>query len=322
MKHIELGRTGIKVSQLALGGHEYLPDGRSRGFNEDAARAVTPGQLFAGFGGPERKRLLHRAYDHGINLFDVTIDSEKEALGRNLKEDPPPYEVFIQTRPEGFCYSYDDGNRKFLDYGLLRAEVARCARMLRRDHIDLLNVGLLKWSIDRTPDYMDRLRANLDRLKAEGLIRHAVADSFSGQRLYLEQIASNAFDAVNLDLSIGEPNGALEVIPAARRNRLGVIAREVFFKGEIFRIGEELGVTDKTMLARIALGWAARQDCDVIIVGCNDAAQLDSNVNTVTSAAPVDGEWLDRIRATRCFNDYERKRTADFFERALAPTTP
>jgi hypothetical protein len=36
-----------------------------------------------------------------INFFDVTQDSEKEAPGRNLKEILPPYDIYIQTRPEG-----------------------------------------------------------------------------------------------------------------------------------------------------------------------------------------------------------------------------
>jgi len=32
--------------------------------------------------------VLSIAFDQGINFFDVTQDSEKEALGRNLKEIP------------------------------------------------------------------------------------------------------------------------------------------------------------------------------------------------------------------------------------------
>ena len=49
----------------------------------------------------------------------MTIDSEKEALGHNLKEVPPPYEIYIQTRPEGMGYGYDPNNQKMGDYALL-----------------------------------------------------------------------------------------------------------------------------------------------------------------------------------------------------------
>ena len=84
MKYIDLGNTGVKVSVLGMGGHEYLPNGKSRGFNEDFKKSTTAGQIFEGFGAENRKNVLKTAYELGINYFDVTQDSEKEALGRNL----------------------------------------------------------------------------------------------------------------------------------------------------------------------------------------------------------------------------------------------
>ena len=100
MRYSEIGNTGIKISSIAMGGHEYLPDGRSRGFNEDMKLATTPGYIFPDFGGEPRKAVLRMALEHGVNFFDVTQDSEKEALGRNLQEIDLPYEIYIQTRPE------------------------------------------------------------------------------------------------------------------------------------------------------------------------------------------------------------------------------
>ena len=61
MRRQPFGRTGITLSALALGGHEYLADGRSRGFNEDMALAVTPGQVGSGYGGPKRREVLATA---------------------------------------------------------------------------------------------------------------------------------------------------------------------------------------------------------------------------------------------------------------------
>jgi aryl-alcohol dehydrogenase-like predicted oxidoreductase len=257
MHRHELGRTGLHLTALALGGHEYLPDGRSRGFNEDMRLAISPGHIGQGYAGLKRRQVLGAAYDLGINVFDVTIDSEKEALGRNLREMPPPYEVFIQTRPEGMCYSYDPNNRKLLDYALLRAEVQRGLTLLGRETLDFLNVGLLAWSIDSDPDYLAKLAHNLGALKQEGLIRCAVADSFSGVCLYLAMLASGAFDAVNINLNLGDALGLRRTIPAARGNRLGVIAREAFFKGELFHIGAACGIDDRSLLARVAIKWVA-----------------------------------------------------------------
>lgn len=308
------GNTGVQVSQIALGGHEYLPDGRSRGFNEDMRTAVTPGYIGCGYGGPKRKQVLIEAYELGINFFDVTIDSEKEALGRNLSEMPPPYEIFVQTRPEGMCYSYDHQNRRLLNYDALRAEVQRGLKLLRRDTIDFFNVGLLNWSIDSDPDYLSKLGDNLNRLKQEGLIRFAVADSFSGERLYLAMLQSGAFDVVNVDLNFGDA-GALEaVFPFARAARLGVIVREAFFKGELFRIAASIGVEDKITLARMALKWVNMHQPDCIIVGVDDAAQLRANTQALGLGALDAEEYalLNRVRAAPDFFRYEQTKRREF----------
>jgi Predicted oxidoreductases (related to aryl-alcohol dehydrogenases) len=129
MEFYQVGNSGVRLSRIALGGHEYLPNGNSRGFNEDFQKAVTPGYIFPGFGGEKRKALVKAAYDAGVNFFDVTHDSEKEALGRNLTEMPPPYPVYVQTRGELMNYSYDPGNQKMTDLGLLRAEVQRILKL-------------------------------------------------------------------------------------------------------------------------------------------------------------------------------------------------
>lgn len=310
-----LGRTGLQVSVLALGGHEYLPDGRSRGFNEDMKLAVSPGHIGTGYGGPRRKEVLRAAYDLGINLFDVTIDSEKEALGRNLRELPPPYEVLVQTRPEGMCYSYDRDNRKMLDLGLLRTEIQRGLKLLGRETLDLLNVGLLAWSIDNDPEYMARLADNLSNLRREGLIRFAVADSFSGGRLYEAMMDSGAFDAINVDLNVGDAVAVQRVLPRARRSGLGVVAREAFFKGELFRIGAEAGIADRALLARAAMQWVAQQQPDLVIVGVDNAEQLRANARAhAEPMGTAEREVLERLRGSAAFTAFEARKRAEFLE--------
>ena len=66
-------RVGVPLSCLGLGGHEFLADGRSRGFNEDSRRAITPGEFFDGFGCEKRLAVLRAAFEAGINVgVDVT----------------------------------------------------------------------------------------------------------------------------------------------------------------------------------------------------------------------------------------------------------
>ena len=315
MERIRLGNTGLNVSKFILGGHEYLADGRSRGFNEDMKLAVSPGYVGTGYGGPKRIEVLKAAWDLGINILDVTINSEKEALGRNLKECPPPHEVYIQTRPEGMCYGYDRNNARLLDLPGLRAEVQRCLGLLGREVIDIFNIGLLAWSINSRPDYIAVLAHNLSELKREGLIRFCNANSFSGARLHLAMIESGAFEIVNLDLNYGEPFSLDDVLPAARRMGLGVIAREAFQKGALFRIGADAGVTDKSRLARAALRWVLDQDPDCVIIGADSPDQLRANARTLTESTTEDDlELLNLLREQAQFVEYQARRRARFFE--------
>ena len=152
MKYKPLGKCGIDVSMISMGGHEYLPNHKSRGFNEDFEKAITPGYIFPGFGGENRKNILKASYDLGINLYDVTHDSEKDALGRNFLELPPPYPVYIQTRPEGFVYTYDEHNKKMADYQTLKAEAVRILKLLRRESIDFFNLAFMKSALENDPE--------------------------------------------------------------------------------------------------------------------------------------------------------------------------
>jgi len=239
MQYRQLGQTDVALSIFGMGGHEYLPDGRSRGFNENFDLAVTPNHIFEGFGQEVRKKVLKIAFESGINFFDVTQDSEKEALGRNLKEMSPPYEIYIQTRPEGMVYTYDEYNRKMTDLGLLRAEVQRILRLLQRQRLDFLNIAFMKSALDNDPQYLDKIGSNIADLKREGLIRFACADTFSGEYTYLKQLAAGCFDAVYLNFNFADHGACLKVLPTAKELGLGVITREAFMKGQLFKMGNE-----------------------------------------------------------------------------------
>lgn len=315
MKTFTLDNEGPELSVLALGGHEYLPDGRSRGFNEDRALATSPSHISPGYGGSARLELLKSAYEFGINVFDVTMDSEKDALRRNLKDAPPPYEIYVLTRPEGMCYGYDVNNRKLLDMPLLRAEVQRTLRVLGREAVDLLNIGLLDGSVRHDPDYMDKLAQNVKQLKREGLIRYAVADSHSGEKLYLQMLQTHVFDAVNLDLNFGAVGGLNSVVPSARADGLHVIAREAMLKGALFGIGATIGIEDRALLARIAMKWLGAHQPDCIIIGAESAAQLRQNVEALSNFSMSEEEeaTFKLLLASTAFKAHARTKAQQFF---------
>lgn len=317
MIYKEVGNSGVKISILSMGGHEYLPSGKSRGFNEDFELATRPGHIFEGFGQERRKEVLSIAFERGINFFDVTQDSEKEALGRNLKEVPPPYEVYIQTRPEGMVYTYDPYNAKMAAYDLLRAEVLRGLRLLKRDRLDFLNIAFMRPALDHDPDYLEKIKENIQRLKGEGLIRFACADTFSGESTYLRQIETGCFDAVYINFNFADDGGKKKVLPRAYAKGLAVISREAFMKGELFKMGDEVGLTDRRQLSRIALKWnLSHEEVTTVVVGTNNPVHLREHLG-VLDTLELTGEErtiIEKVKTSPLCKAYDERKRKEFLE--------
>ena len=316
MQYRKFGKTDVALSIFGMGGHEYLADGRSRGFNENFNLAVTPNHIFEGFGQEVRKQALKIAFDSGVNFFDVTQDSEKEALGRNLKEISAPYEFYIQTRPEGMVYTYDEYNQKMADSDLLRAEVQRILKLLQRDRLDFLNIAFMKSALDNDPQYLEKIESNIADLKKEGLIRFACADTFSGEYTYLKQIAAGCFDAVYLNFNFADHGAGLHVLPAAKKLGLGVITREAFMKGQLFKMGVECGFTDRSRLAAIGIKWNLSHPAVTnVIVGTNNPDHLISNLKVIDNLELTDEDHriIDLIKTSETYKAYEERKTKEFF---------
>jgi aryl-alcohol dehydrogenase-like predicted oxidoreductase len=317
MQYRRFGKSKVEISVIGMGGHEYLPDGRSRGFNENFELAVTPDHIFDGFGRESRRQVLKLAFEHGINFFDVTQDSEKEALGRNLKEIHPPYDIYIQTRPEGMVYTYDAFNKKMADYTLLKVEVQRILKLLQRDRLDLLNFAFMKSALDHDPEYMAKIGSNISNLKEEGLIRFACADTFSGEYTYLKQIEAGCFDAVYVNFNFADHRAGRKVLPIAKEQGLAVITREAFMKGELFRMGKEVGLTDRSRLAQVGIKWNLSQDAVTnLIVGTNNPDHLVDNLKVLNNLelTDEDNNNIEQIRTSDSYKAYEDRKTKEFLE--------
>jgi aryl-alcohol dehydrogenase-like predicted oxidoreductase len=304
-----------------LGGHEFHPDGAIRGFDDDFDLAVTPGHVFNGFGGDNREKIVRRALDLGINLFDITIDSEKEAMGRLLQKIKPSGDILIQTRPEGMVYAYDPANKMMADFQRLRQEVVRILNLLQRETIDIFNFAFMQDALDADPDYMEKIGYNIKTLKKEGLIRFASADTFSGQAVYLKQIESGYFDSTFINYNPTEKTMEDQVIPAAAARSMAILGREIFRKGQLFKMADEAHLSDYNAVARAAIKWTLQNSSiSSIVLGVSSAEQLEENLSTLANLelTPQDHQIITAICATEEYKREYQKRRAEF----LNSTTP
>ncbi len=308
------GKTGLELSVLGLGGHEFRPDGVVKGFDQGGLHA-RGGIIFPGFGGENREAIVARALDAGINLFDLTLDSEKEAMGRILKKLKPTQEIIIQSRPDSLVYGYDPENRGLADYARLKTEVVKALIFLQRDSIDIFNLGFLQPALDADPNYLDKIGANIAKLRAEGLIRFASADTFSSQALYLQQIESGHFDSLFINYNLREMAVENEVLPAAARAQMGFIGREVFMKGQLFKMSAQAGLSDKDEVARAAIKWNLRQSgVTSAVVGVSDVAQLNNALDALEdlNLSAREATIIEKICATEMWMEESGKRRASF----------
>lgn len=317
MIYCELGSTGVKASALALGGHEYMANGKSRGFNENRQLAATPGYVFDGFVNENRKQVLLKALELGINFFDLTQDSEKFAFAELMKDITPPFEIYIQTRPEGMLYDYDPFNAKMARYDALKEEVIRISKMLRVERVDFLNLAPLQTAFHHDSAYMDKLADNVRRLKQEGLIRFACADTFSGEETYLRLIHSGVFDVMYVNYNFADCHALDKAIPAARAQGMGIVAREAYLKGQLFRsIAPEMGLTNVSALADAAFKWCYQnQGADVVVYGTNKVKNLEHAAGLVCGSLSLtaeDNTLLDQARNTKAWKDYHEQKNRQF----------
>ena len=204
MKKRVLGRTGIEVSELALGG------------------------LFVttnfGAGIEQSHRAIHRAIERGINYIDTAPgygDSET-VIGQALKGVTTP--IVLSTK---LGYKPDPFDPR--DADLLRRSVHLSLERLGRDCIDVLMVheadrpGQFDWFTDRV-HYDGPVMQVLDELKAEGLIRHTGIGGTTAYEL-ANVIRSGRFDVVltafTYNLLIRE--AAYDAIPAAAERNMGIV---------------------------------------------------------------------------------------------------
>src|SRR5512142_3339134 len=112
MKYRTLGRTGLSVSELGMGGLFVSSFGAER---EEARRAV------------------RRALELGANYVDTAPGySDSEAVfGYALADAPRPF--YLATKLGGRPQPFDPKDR-----AALRFSVEESLRLLRRDHVDVL----------------------------------------------------------------------------------------------------------------------------------------------------------------------------------------
>jgi aryl-alcohol dehydrogenase (NADP+) len=130
MEYVSLGRSGLMVSRICIGGNSWGAAGRRQ---------------WAAFGEAESRPFFKRALDCGINFFDTAdtynAGESERIVGKCLLEYAPRDEVVISTKV-GIKMGDDPNNQGLGRKHLMKSVDAQLQR-LGTDHIDLYQVHRL-----------------------------------------------------------------------------------------------------------------------------------------------------------------------------------
>ena len=194
MERRRLGRTGLDVSVLGLGGSEI-------GYQRASPATVA--------------RLLERALDAGLNVIDTAecYDRSEELIGRGLGSRRRECLIFTKCgHPHGW------GRGDWAPASLLTS-IERSLRRLRTDHVDLIQLHSCSEAELRRGDVMRALQTSRDR----GLARFVGYSGDGGAARYA--VECGAFDTLQTSLSIADQEPLDLTLPLARARDMGVIAK-------------------------------------------------------------------------------------------------
>ncbi len=284
----KLGRTGVEVSLLGLGGFHL-------GIPRDDAEAV---------------RIVHAAMDHGVTFFDNCWDyndGKSEArLGLALAG---------ARRQRAFVMTKLDGRTRQSAAEQLEQSLER----LRTDVIDLVQVHEVIRMTD--PERVFGAGGTMEALlaaKRAGKLRYIGFTGHKDPSIHLHMLETAAqhgftFDTVQMPVNVMDAHFrsfGRQVIPKAHATATAVLGMKPLGSGLILRAG----VASADECRR----WAMSQPVAVQITGCETMGVLEQALAAALGFSPMSADeqraLLARTAAAAGAGEYEKFKTSTMFD--------
>jgi aryl-alcohol dehydrogenase-like predicted oxidoreductase len=248
-----LGRTGLKVSLMALGGfHSGVMESEDYGI-----------------------RLIHRAIELGVNLMDNADCYQggrtEERMGKALagKRD----KVILMSKVDA------------RDAAGSRATLERSLRSLKTDHLDL-------WQFHQVPNLreLDQIFGpggaleTAEKARKEGKIRFIGITAHFDPEVLLAAVRRYPFDTMQMPINVVDPHFKSfrkTVVDEAVKNNIGVIAMKTMGRGNI--------TSFEVATPAEALRYVWSQPVATAVVGSEWIEMLEQNVLLAKTFQPMTG---------------------------------
>jgi aryl-alcohol dehydrogenase-like predicted oxidoreductase len=297
MEQHTLGRTGIKVSSLGLGGLFVSNFGAE--FNKGQAA-------------------IHRALELGVNYIDTapTYGNSEEVLGKALRDVSQP--LVLSTKLGGRPQPFNPQDKV-----CLMQSVEESLRLLGRDYIDVLFVhepdrpGQYDWWSDRE-NYRGPVLEVFDDLKQQGIVG---AIGLGGTTVYemASIMETGVFDVVltAFNYSLLWREAELAVFPTARKHNMGVVVGSPLQQGalatrydeqikngarwmssprraqylKLYELLDEIDISLPELGLRFAL---SNPDISTVLMGARSVEEVEQNV-AAAERGPLPQELIQRL---------------------------
>ncbi|MGD0530480.1 MAG: aldo/keto reductase [Polyangiaceae bacterium] len=283
-----LGKTGVRVSRVGLGGAHI-------GKQKDEAESV---------------RIIRSAIDRGLTFMDNSWDyngGESEVrMGKALRDG---------YRQKAFLMTKLDGRTK----AAAAEQLEQSLRRLQTDMIDLVQVHEVIRDTDPARVFGDggAIEAFTDARKA-GKLRFIGFTGHKDPKIHLAMLEAAdrhgfAFDTIQMPLNVMDAHFRSfehEVLPVALAKGMGVLHMKPLGGGFILE--------SKTATAAECLRYAMNLPTSVMITGCDSMGVLDQAIDAAIHFQPMTGEevasLLARTKDAAAKGEFERFKTSQYFD--------
>lgn len=262
-----LGKTGVRVSILCLGGWHI-------GAVKDPNEAV---------------KIMHRAIDEGLTFFDNAWDyhdgGSEEIMGKALASGGRRNKVFLMTKN---CDRDARGTRKHLEDSL---------RRLKTDHIDLWQFHEINY--DNDPDWIVEKGGLAEALKAqkEGKVRFLGFTGHKSPHIHLKMLDKHTWDTVQMPINPCDyfyRSFVHEVVPRANSRGIAPIGMKSL-GGGTFNQGRLVAAGVCT--AAEARRYALSQPIASLVVGIDSMEVLEQDLANARAFKPYPEQELKSFLA-------------------------
>jgi len=287
-----LGRTGVEVSLLGLGGFHL-------GLRDQATAT----------------RIVRTAIDHGVTFMDNCWDYNDGAsqvwMGRALG-DGYRRRAFLMTKIDGRTQA------------AAAAQIDQCLKALGTDVIDLMQVHEVIRPTDpgRVFGAGGAMEALLAAQKA-GKIRFIGFTGHKSPEIHLEMLAAAdahhfTFDTVQMPVNVMDAHYdsfTTRVIPEAKKRDMGILGMKPLGSGLFFK---SRPLTDGSVTPAQCLHFAMSQPTSVVITGCDTLGILMQGIDAAYRFKPLSGSeiqaLLARTAAVASAGEWEKYKTSQAFD--------